>query len=124
MPRKPSSLLTDHELRLMESLWRLGNATVREVAAGAAAPMLAHNTVLTTLQKLEAKGYVTHAVSRRAFVFRPIIARQQAAFSAVRWLLRRFFNNSPDLLLSALQANTFRFPRGPSTKKGRTYETE
>ncbi|HET6276304.1 MAG TPA: BlaI/MecI/CopY family transcriptional regulator [Candidatus Cybelea sp.] len=113
MTHKPCTLLTDHELRLMAALWRLGHATVTEVVAGVATPTLAHNTVLTTLQKLEAKGYVKHAVSRRAFVFRPLIARQQAALSAVRWLLLRFFDNSPDLLLSTLQTDAF----GPASDR-------
>lgn len=112
MPRKPFALLTDHELRLMEVVWRLGKATVAEITASVATPTLAYNTVLTTLRKLEAKGYLAHDVGRRAFVYRPIVARKQVAIFAVRWVLLRFFSDAPDLLASALQTDELTFSSG------------
>jgi predicted transcriptional regulator len=102
MPRKRSAVLTDHELRLMEVLWRLGDATVAEVTARLDAPALAYNTVLSTLRTLEQKGYVKHEEDGRAFVYSPIVARRQAAESAVRQLLRRFFGDSPGQLAVTL----------------------
>lgn len=98
MPRKRSAVLTDHELRLMEVLWQLGHATVGEVTDGIGRPPLAYNTVLTTMRTLEQKGYVTHEEDGRAFVYRPLIAQKQAADSAMRHLLRRFFGDSPGQL--------------------------
>jgi predicted transcriptional regulator len=102
MSRKPSPTLTDHELRLMEVLWRRSDATVAEVTAGVGSPPLAYNTVLTTLRTLEQKGYVAHTEEGRAFVYRPLIERSQAADSAVRQLLRRFFGDSPGQLAVTL----------------------
>lgn len=102
MPRKRSAVLTDHELRLMEVLWNAGDATVAEVTAGVGDPPLAYNTVLSTLRTLEQKGYVAHREDGRAFVYRAQIARAQAADSAVRQLLRRFFGDSPGRLAVAL----------------------
>ena len=102
MPRKRSPVLTDHELRLMEVLWRSGEATVADVTARIGRPPLAYNTVLTTLRTLEQKGYVAHKEDGRAFVYRPSIARTQAAESAVRQLLRRFFGDSPGQLAVTL----------------------
>jgi len=106
MPRKASPVLTDHELRLMEVLWRNGRATVAEVTAGIGRPPLAYNTVLTTLRTLEQKGYVAHDEEGRAFVYRPAVARTQAAGSALRLLMRRFFGNSPGQLAVALLDDT------------------
>ena len=103
MPRKRSPVLTDHELRLMEVLWQSGEATVADVTAAVGRPPLAYNTVLTTLRTLEQKGYVAHKEDGRAFVYRPAIARNQAAESAVRQLLRRrFFGDSPGQLAVTL----------------------
>ncbi|HEY1975985.1 MAG TPA: BlaI/MecI/CopY family transcriptional regulator [Candidatus Baltobacteraceae bacterium] len=102
MPRKRSATLTDHELRLMEVLWNTGTATVAEVTAGVGSPPLAYNTVLTTLRTLEQKGYVDHEEDGRAFVYRPLVAQTQAADSAVRQLLQRFFGNSPGKLAVTL----------------------
>jgi predicted transcriptional regulator len=102
MPRKRSAVLTDHELRLMEVLWRLEKATVAEVTSRLGTPMLAYNTVLSTLRTLEQKGYVKHEEDGRAFVYRPVVARRQAAESAVRQLVRRFFGDSPGQLAVTL----------------------
>jgi predicted transcriptional regulator len=102
MPRKRATTLTDHELRLMEVLWDSGSATVADVTAGVGSPPLAYNTVLTTLRTLEQKGYVSHDEDGRAFVYRPRVARTQAADSAIRHLLQRFFGNSPGKLAVTL----------------------
>ena len=106
MPRKRSPVLTDHELRLMEVLWRLGQATVADVTSRVGSPPLAYNTVLTTLRTLEQKGYVGHDEDGRAFVYRPLVERSQAADSAVRQLLQRFFGNSPGRLAVTLLDGT------------------
>ena len=102
MPRKKSLNLTEAELRLMDIVWDKGTATVGEVAAALPGePGLAYNTVLTTLRILEQKGYVRHKKPRegRAFVYRAVVGRKQASRNAVRHLIRRFFANSPELLV-------------------------
>ena len=100
MARKKSPTLTEAELRLMEVLWDRGKSTVNEVAdAVAGTAPLAYSTVLTTLRILERKGYLRHAKEGRAFVYEPIVGRGEASRSAVRYLLSRFFSNSPELLV-------------------------
>lgn len=103
MPRKKSLVLTDHELRLMEVLWKSEQATVADVVRALPPPPLAYSTVLTTLRTLEQKGYIEHEEEGRAYVYRPVVARQAAARSAVEHVLGRFFGNSPgDLALALL----------------------
>ena len=102
MPRKKSLNLTEAELRLMDIVWDKGAATVGEVAAALPGePVLAYNTVLTTLRILEQKGYVRHTKPRegRAFVYRAVVGRKQASRNALRHIVRRFFGNSPELLV-------------------------
>ncbi|HYL26601.1 MAG TPA: BlaI/MecI/CopY family transcriptional regulator [Candidatus Nitrosotalea sp.] len=95
-------VLTDHELRLMEVLWNKGCATVADVVSALPPPPLTYSTVLTTLRTLESKGHVAHEEEGRAFVYRPAIARTDAARSAVRHVLDRFFGSSPGALAVAL----------------------
>jgi len=102
MPRKRSLVLTDHELRLMEVLWTKRRATVAEVTAALPPPALAYNTVLSTLRTLEQKGYVAHKELGRAFTYRPLVERDDAAKSAVNHVLARFFQNSPNALAVTL----------------------
>jgi predicted transcriptional regulator len=98
--RKKSPHLTDAELRLMDVLWAKGAATVSDVAdALPNNPALAYSTVLTTLRILENKGFVRHTKDGRAFVYHPLVGREQARESAVTHLVRRFFSDSPELLM-------------------------
>jgi predicted transcriptional regulator len=106
MPRKKSPVLTDHELRLMEVLWRREEATVADVVKALAPPPLTYSTVLTTLRTLEQKGYIAHQEDGRAYRYRPVVKRRQAANSAVRYLLHRFFGNSPGALAVSLLDDT------------------
>ena len=100
MARKPSQTLTEAELPLMEVLWNKRKATVTEVADKLPKEKpVAYNTVLTMLRILERKGYVRHTKDGRAFVYEPVVERGQASRSAVRQLLSRFFQDSPELLV-------------------------
>jgi len=102
LARKKSPNLTEAELKLMHIVWEKGSATVSMVAdALRGKPELAYNTVLTTLRILEHKGYLRHTKSQegRAFVYHPVIGREQASRKAVRHLVSRFFSNSPELLV-------------------------
>jgi predicted transcriptional regulator len=102
LARKRSPNLTEAELRLMDVLWDRGAATVADVAEALPKDLgLAYNTVLTTLRILEDKGYVAHTKSDegRAFVYQPVVGRQEASRNAVRYLVSRFFRNSPELLV-------------------------
>lgn len=102
MARKKSLNLTEAELRLMDVIWEKGQATVGEVAEALPQELgLAYNTVLTTLRILEEKGYLRHTKAKegRAFVYQAVVGRDEAGRSAVRYLVSRFFRNSPELLV-------------------------
>ena len=103
MPRKPSKTLTDGEHRIMDILWKHGSASVKAVATmlddqdGAA-----YSTVQTMLRILEQKGYVEHHKDGRAFVYTPLVNRQQARASALKHVLARFFDGSRHALVENL----------------------
>ncbi|MGH9512050.1 MAG: BlaI/MecI/CopY family transcriptional regulator [Terriglobales bacterium] len=100
MPPKKSATLTEAELRLMDVLWQKGKATVQEVVASLPEKRpLAYNSVLTTMRILEKKGYVGHEKDGRAYVYMPVVERQDATRSEVRHLISRFFKDSHELLV-------------------------
>ena len=105
MARKPSTTLTDGELKLMKVLWDQGEATVGEVVnALPARGRPAYNTVLTMFRILEEKGYARHDRRGRAFVYSPVLDRTRAQRTAVRRLVSQFFDDSPgSLLLNVLE---------------------
>jgi predicted transcriptional regulator len=90
---------------LMEVLWERGQASVAEVTAALPAPPIAYNSVLTTMRILERKGYVAHEEAGRAFIYRALVAREEAAGHAVGHLLSRFFDNSGGSLALRLIEN-------------------
>jgi predicted transcriptional regulator len=108
LARKKSPNLTEAEFRLMDVVWEKGEATVSEVAEALPRELgLAYNTVLTTMRILEEKGFLRHTKSKegRAFVYRAVVGRDEASRSAVRYLVSRFFRNSPELLVLNLLEN-------------------
>ncbi len=102
MPRRRSLTLTDHELRLMNVLWQRKSAAISEVVEALEPPYLAYTTVLSTMRTLEEKGYVSHEKSGRAFVYYPLVKREEAANSLLDTLLDRFFADSPGVLALTL----------------------
>ena len=103
MPPRQSATLTEAELRIMDVLWQKGPATVQQVLDWLAEkPVLAYNSVLTTIRILEKKGYVEHEKDGRAHIYAPIIDRKEATRTEIRHLAGRFFKNSEELLMLSL----------------------
>jgi predicted transcriptional regulator len=102
MARKKTPTLTDAELRLMEVIWEKGSASAAEVLESLPDAELAYTTVLNTLRILETKGYLSHTKDGKAFVYHPLVGRDDARQSAIQYLVSRFFGNSPGLLVSNL----------------------
>ena len=80
---RPSSL-GENELDLLKMLWEYGPGTVRDINAFSRrhGRRWAYTTVLTMLQRLQSKGYVSSDKSGLAHVFRPLVTRDKA-FSRV-----------------------------------------
>jgi BlaI family transcriptional regulator, penicillinase repressor len=92
---------TDRELDVMSVLWDLGSATVAEVREHLSDD-LAYTTVLTVLRTLEQKGHVGHTGEGRAHRYHPLVKRAAAGRSALRRLVDKVFDGSPELLLTQL----------------------
>ena len=92
---------TDRELDVMSVLWDLAAATVAEVRERLTDD-LAYTTVLTVLRTLEQKGYVGHTGEGRAHRYHPLVKREAAGRSALRRLVAKVFDGSPELLLTQL----------------------
>lgn len=92
---------TDRELDVMGELWTLGSATVAEVQERLP-DTLAYTTVLTILRTLEQKGYVGHEEEGRAHRYKPLVKREAAGARALRRMVDKLFQGSPELLLTQL----------------------
>jgi len=83
------------EFAIMNVIWDHGTATVRDVRQTLPSAFgRAYTTVLTTMRKLEGKGYRSHAAHGRAHVYRPIVTRQQVRNVLLTDLVERVFDGS------------------------------
>ena len=92
---------TNRELDVMAVLWELESATVAEVQEQLG-DELAYTTVLTILRTLEEKGYAGHTQQGKAYRYHPLVEREHAGASAVRRLVGKMFQGSPEMLLTQL----------------------
>ena len=76
--RKPPGLASTFgtlELRVLEALWRRGEATVRDLCEDF--PAAAYTTLMTTMERLHRKGVLARQKSGRAFLYRAVSSRQE-----------------------------------------------
>jgi len=100
VPPRQSGTLTEAELRIMNVLWLKGSGTVQQVLDSITEkPVLAYNSVLTTIRVLERKGYLKHLKDGRAHVYSPLVEKKEATRSEIRHLVSRFFKNSHEQLV-------------------------
>lgn len=87
----------------MRVLWNLGRGTVSDIkdALHGNEP-LAYSTVLTTMRIMEEKGFVRHDKEGRAFVYEPLVDGVEAKQTALKHVMGRFFNDSPEMLVANL----------------------
>jgi predicted transcriptional regulator len=101
-----SIILTRQELQIMKVVWEMGAATVKEVCdAMSHIKAVAYTTILTLMGILEEKGALAHTRSGRAFLYTPLLSRQQATRNQVRDVVTRFFDGSPEKLIEDILEN-------------------
>ncbi len=84
----------------MNVLWGRGSGTVQQVLDSIIEkPVLAYNSVLTTIRVLEKKGYLQHLKDGRAHIYSPLVGKKEATRSEIRHLVSRFFKNSQEQLV-------------------------
>src|SRR5215831_10407213 len=105
-PESPRATLSALEHELMEILWKAGSGTAEQIRK-ALAPKhaLKDSTVRTILRRLQEKGYVTHRIEGKAFVYSGVEKPRNVAVRAVRQILDKFCDGSLEQLLVGLVEN-------------------
>ncbi len=98
--------LGEVEQSVMEHIWTHGPATSEECreALASSRPMK-DSTIRTVLRRLEEKGYLTHEVAGRTFIYRASDARQNVAVRAVKGIIDRFCGGSAEALVLGMVDN-------------------
>ena len=93
--------LSRRERQIMDFLYRSGRASAAEVQAGLPEPP-SYSAVRAMLRVLEDKGHVRHEQDGPRYVYVPKLARDKAKRSALRHVLRTFFDGSTEQVVAAL----------------------
>jgi BlaI family transcriptional regulator, penicillinase repressor len=100
---KQKAALSPLEDAVMKVIWARGSATADDVREALFEQHeLKDSTVRTILRRLEEKGYATHDLDGRTYVYRPQVAQQNVASDAVRGIIDRFCAGSVENLLVGL----------------------
>lgn len=101
----PDPQLTPLQLAVMRALWARGEATATEVQGDLALERkLAPTTVATLLRRLEKRGLVAHSSVGRQFVYRAVVAEDEATGAMVDELKQRLFEGDAAQLVHHLIA--------------------
>jgi len=86
--------LTRAEEQIMQVLWQLKKAFVKEIIEALPEPKPAYNTVSTFVRILETKGFVDHEAFGKSHEYFPIVSKDQYQSFATDKLLSGYFDNS------------------------------
>jgi predicted transcriptional regulator len=89
------------ELAIMKVVWKLGDASVREVYETLRKERpVAYTTVMSMMGTLEGKGYLKKRADGRAFRYRPARPEQRVISGMVREFVDRVFDGASRPLLA------------------------
>lgn len=104
MPKRAAHDLSRRERQIMDVIYQRGQATAAEVAEAIPDPP-SYSAVRALLRILEEKGFLRHEQQGLRYVFIPTVARDRARRSALKGLVKTFFDGSVEQTVAALIGN-------------------
>lgn len=99
-------LLTPLELKVMNVLWNLKKAFVKEILGSWPEPVKpAYNTISTTVRILQDKAFVDHESVGRGHMYFPAVTKAEYQKMHIKNVLENVFAGSASNLVSALVEN-------------------
>jgi len=93
--------LTKAEERIMQVLWKLQNAFVKDIIDELDEdPKPPYNTISSIVRLLEKKGYVSYKAYGKTYEYFPAISKEDYTKTTFSKLFAGYFDNSPTSLLS------------------------
>ena len=91
--------LTNKEEEIMQALWSLEKAFVKEIVA--TLPTGNHyNTVSTIVRNLEDKGFIAHTAFGKTHQYHPTVSKEEYTKRFMNLAMKQYFNNSYKSMVS------------------------
>lgn len=91
---KKMKTLTKAEEQVMQVVWRLGKAFLRDIVDGMPNPKPHQNTVATMLKILVDKEFVKVTVLGRQHQYEPLVSKEAYSKSSIKNLVKGYFGGS------------------------------
>lgn len=92
--------LTKAEEQVMQILWKLEKAFVKDIIDVMPNPKPAYNTVSTIVRILERKGFVAYTAYGKTHEYFPLISKKEYTGSFLKGFIRDYFSNSYKQMVS------------------------
>ena len=92
--------LTKAEEQIMQILWQLNEAIVKDIIEEMTDPKPAYNTVSTVVRVLEGKGFIDHKAYGNSHVYFPLISEAEYKKFTFDKMMKNYFSNSYQSLVS------------------------
>jgi BlaI family penicillinase repressor len=103
--RRKQPRLARLELQILEALWSLGKASIREIQETFPEPRPAYTTIQTTVYRLESKGAVRRVRKiSNAHIFEPLVARDIARHRLLDDILSLFGGRAQPMMAQLAEA--------------------
>jgi len=97
--------LTRFEVQILDDLWHLGKASIREIQEGLPEPRPAYTTVQTTVYRLEKKSAARRVRKiSNAHIFEPVVARETAQLRLLDEILGFFGGRAQPMMAQLAEA--------------------
>jgi len=92
--------LTKAEEEIIQVLWHLENASVKDILAQLPEPKPAYNTVSTIIRILEDKAFVAHQKQGRGYIYYPLVDKKTYTKQSLSKMINNYFDGSFQNLVS------------------------
>lgn len=86
--------LTKAEEEIMQVLWKLKSAFVKDIITELPKPKPAYNTVSTIVRILQQKGFVGHSTQGQSHKYHPLITKEAYTKSFMKGFVKKYFSGS------------------------------
>ena len=92
--------LTKAEEEIMQILWELESAFVKDIIDKMSFPKPKYNTVSTFVRILQEKGFVGHEIHGKSHKYYPVISKQAYTKTFVSGFVKKYFSGSYKQMVS------------------------
>ncbi len=92
--------LTKAEEQIMQVLWNIQPAFVKDIIAELPAPKPAYSTVSTIIRILESKGFIGHEAFGTTHRYQAIVSKEEYSHFSMKKMLENYFDGSLKQMVS------------------------